>query len=456
MKLPLLLALLVGTQIGLSDGLILPTLVAQNGGGSFLLLYAFLKLFFILPILQAELVSGRLYRVAPFEFSFLVFNRFSAQLIFGVLLLAVVLVMSTNLFNTSWALIVGMDGLQGQLLSFRPLDQNLYWFEQSSNVDRIMSFVIAQGIMLILLGGLALKGIAYIFVIVVPLVAVFIILCLPQIFELLVQIPWSPLSMQNILVAMQHAITSSMAGLLVWYILGTKMSDRLPTGRVIIGVQLFDVLFGLAMLSISWQWISGYGSGSIDVGTVLRALIASMAEVESLPFFTAIWLFMLALVGIFSSVPLLLLVAQEVNDSLHKWLLWVTVILVMVISVLLVFSNNSDSPLMWYGSPIYDIVQRLGQGLIVPTITAAMAIWVGWFVWPNRVLQQVNPHGGFRYFLWRLVLKFIVPLLLGLVFVRTAINLVEASPIPLLIWIVTLVLLIRLYTWVRKRAIFPE
>lgn len=456
MRLPLLLALLVGTQIGLTDGLILPTLVAQNGGGSFLLLYAFLKLFFILPVLQAELVSGRLYRVTPFEFSFLVLNRFSAQLIFGVLLLAVVLVMSTNLFNTAWALIVGVDGLQGQLLSLRPLDQNLYWFEQSANVNRIMSLVIAQGIMLILLGGLAWKGIAYIFVIVVPLVAVFIILCIPQIIDLLVQIPWAPLSISNVLVAMQHAITSSMAGLLVWYILGTKLSDRLPTGRVVIGVQLFDVLFGVAMLSISWQWISSFGSDSIDVGTVLRALIASMADADRLPFFTAVWLFMLALVGIFSCVPLLLLVAQEVNESLRKWLLAVTVMFVMGISVLLVFSNNAESPLMWYGRPIYDIVQRLGQGLIVPIITAAMAIWVGWFVWPNRVLQQVNPHGGFRYFLWRLVLKFVVPLLLGLVFVRTAINLIEANPIPLLIWAITLMLLIRLFTWVKKRAIFPE
>ena len=92
MHLPLLLALLIGTQVGLSDGLVLPALVAQNGEGSFLALYAFLKILFILPILQAELVAGRLYRITPFEFSFMVLNRFWSRMMFGILLLALIFV----------------------------------------------------------------------------------------------------------------------------------------------------------------------------------------------------------------------------------------------------------------------------------------------------------------------------------------------------------------------------
>lgn len=454
-QLTLLLALLVGTQVGLSDGLILPTLVAQHGGGSFLLLYAFLKLLFILPVLQAELVAGRLYRVTPFELSFLVLNRSWARIAFAILLSAVIFILATNLFNTAWAIIFGIDGLSGDLLALRPLDQNLYWFEQSQNTNRIMTFVIAQSILLMLLGGLAWHGIASIFVAVVPLLALFILYCLPKFIPLFLSLPWTALTVEDVLAAMQHALTSSMVGLLVWYVVGTKISDRLPTGRLIIGVQLFDVLFGIALLSISWEWIGSLSLSSLEAGTVLRLLVTSLASDSQLPFDVAIWLIALCTVGLVSSLPLLLLVAQESNVTLRQWLLASTVLIVVVLSGVLIWSNGSQSPLTWYGQPLYDVFQHLGQGVIVPVITACIAVWVGWIVWPNRILQQINPHGGFRYFLWRLVLKFVVPVVLGLVFARATISLVAFNLIEALVVILCLLLMLRLYLWVKKRAMFP-
>jgi SNF family Na+-dependent transporter len=456
LNLILLIALLVGTQIGLSDALILPTLLAEHGSGSFLVLFAFFKLLFILPVLQAELVAGRIYRVTPFEFSFLVLNKVWARFAFGVLLAAVIFVMATNLFNTAWALIFGMDGLNGELLSLRPLDQNLYWFEQTQNINRIYSFIIVQGILLMLLGGLAWNGIASIFVIIVPLIGLFILYCFPKFIPLFLSLDWPSLSWVNVLAAMQHALSSSMVGLLVWYVLGTKVSDRLPTGRVIISVQLFDVLFAVAMLSISWRWLGDLSGGPLDVGTVLRSLVQFLETQQSLPIDVVLWLMVLCLVGLVSSLPLLLLVAQETNVHLRQWLLAATVVLVVILSGVLVLSNGVYSPLIWYGRPLYDVVQKVGQGVIVPSITACIAIWIGWVVWPNRVLLQINPHGGFRYFLWRVVLRFVVPIALGLVFARTALSLISVSLTQALIACLVLLLLAQLVIWVKKRAIFPR
>lgn len=453
--LPLLLALLIGTQLGLSDGLILPTLVAQHGEGSFLMLYVFLKLLFILPVLQAELVAGRLYRVTPFEFSFLVLNRSWARLAFTVLLSAIIFVLATNLFNTAWALIFGMDGLSGDLLAMRPLDQNLYWFEQSQNTNRIMMFVIAQSIMLMLLGGLAWNGIAAIFVVVIPLITLFIVYSLPKFIPLFLSLSWPGLGTENVLAAMQHALTSSMVGLLVWYVLGTKVSDLLPTGRLIIFVQLFDVLFGIALLSISWNWIRDLAPMTLEAGTVLRSLVSMLETRTELPLDVAMWLMALCTVGLVSSLPLLLIVAQESSVGLRQWLLAATVLIVVTLSGVLIWSNGTQSPLTWYGQPLYDVFQRVSQGVIIPMITAGIAIWVGWIVWPNRILQQINPHGGFRYFLWRLVLRFVVPVVLGLVFARATISLVALNLTEALIVLLCILLALRLFTWVRKRAIFP-
>jgi len=452
----LLLALLVGTQIGLSDGLILPTLVADHGQGSCLAVYTVLKLLFILPVLQAELVAGRLYRVTPFEFSFSILNNTTTRVLFGILLTAIILVMATNLFNTSWALMFGFDGLQGDLLSLKPLDQNLYWFAQNQDISRIMILVVVQGVLLVMLGGLAWRVSAAIFLAVVPLVALFIVLSLPSIGRMLLDMAWPALSVEDLLVAMQHALTSSMAGLLIWYVVGTNLSDRLPTGRVIIGVQAFDVLYGMAMLAISWQWISAQAVANLDVGTLLRALTASLSDTVLLPFPIAVWLFFTALVGSISSLPLLLLVTQERHVPGRRWLLMGTIASVVALSGVLVYSHDPDSPLIWYGKPVYHYVQQLSQGVIIPFITASIALWIGWVVWPNRVLLQVNPHGGLRYFLWRLVLKFVVPLVLGLVFVRATVSLIAIDLYQALACVCAILLIFRLYYWVKNRALLPR
>ncbi|MEJ2041713.1 MAG: hypothetical protein P8X74_01565 [Reinekea sp.] len=449
------MALLIGTQVGLSDGLVLPALVSQNGEGSFLLLYAFLKILFILPILQAELVAGRLYRITPFEFSFMVLNRFWSRMMFGILLLALIFVLAINLFNASWTLIFGIDGLRGELLHLRPLDQNLYWFEQSQNIYRIMSFVLIQGVLLMLLGGLAWRGIASIFVVLVLILVIFVLFCIPNIYQLFTLLHWPTLSYNNVLVAMQHALTSSMVGLMVWYVLGTKVADHLPTARVIIAVQAFDLLFGLALLSISWGWLGAQEVSVLDAGTVLRSLMASLETADSLPLNVTLWLAVLCLVGIVSSLPLLLLVAEEAGEALHQWMLAFTVIIAVVLGGVLIFSHGVFSPLTWYGRPLYDVLQRVSQGVIVPIITGCVAFWVGWIVWPNRVLQQVNPHGGIRYFLWRLSLKFVVPVVLGLVFARAALSLLAVRLWQVMFGVLAVLLFIRLYQWVKKRAMYP-
>ncbi|MFQ3229559.1 MAG: NSS family neurotransmitter:Na+ symporter [Reinekea sp.] len=452
----LLITLLIGTQIGLSDGLVLPVLAAKHGQGSFLIVYAFTKLIFILPILQAELVAGRIYRASPFELSFLALNKRLAAVLLSLLVMALIFVLASNLFNTAWTMIYSIDGVSGKLLGLRPLDQNLYWFEQSQNTNRIMSFVIAQGIFLMLLGGLAWRGIISVFQFFVPICAVFILISLPKIAELMTVLQYPALSWNDIFVAIQHSITSSLAGLLIWYVIGTKVSDQLPTGRAIIAVQLFDVLFGLALLSISYQWLDALSADYLEVGTVFRLLMASLSNVEAVPMYTMLWLIVLPVVGVLSSVPLLLLLTQQLGSIIRHWLLALTTLAVVILSGALVLSNGVYSPIVWYGRPLYDVVQALGQGLIIPLITGGVSFWVGWVMVPNQVLRQINPHGGIRYFLWRLVLRFVVPVLLGVIFARTTLTLTSFTPTQVLVFCLLAIVGVRLFTWVKKRAIFPS
>lgn len=455
MNLFLLIALLLGTQIGLSDVLILPTLVVEHGEGSFLIAYLLLKLLFILPVLQAELVAGRIFRTAPFEFSFVSKHPFWARVFVITLLAAVTLTLAGNLFNTSWAVIFSVDGMSGELQMLKPLDQNLYWFEQSQNVSRIMTFVIVQAILLMVIGGLAWRGISMIFAAIIPILLAFIIWRLPHVIEMLVVMSWAWLSFEDFVAAMQHALTSSMAGLFIWYTIGTKVSDQLPTGRVIIAVQLVDVLFGVAMLSISWDWISAYSGEVVQAGTLLRALSASLEMMPILPLTLASWLVALAVTGLLSSLPFLILVTQRTLSNYSPWLLGSTVMISLAISIGLVFSHDGFSPLTWYGQSLYLFTQQLGQGVLIPLLSACISVWVGWLIWPNRILRQVNPHGGIRYFLWRLVLRFIVPVVLGLILVRAVGRLLSIDYLNVILGLLIFSLMLYLFRLLKSRAMFP-
>jgi hypothetical protein len=153
---------------------------------------------------------------------------------------------------------------------------------------------------------------------------------------------------------------------------------------------------------------------------------------------------------------LLLLLTQHLSSSIRNWLMLLTIMAVVLLSAVLVLSNGVYSPIVWYGLPLYEVVQVLGQGLIIPIITGCVSFWVGWVMLPNRVLRQINPHGGFRYFLWRTVLRFVVPILLGVIFARTTLTLSSYTTIQIFLLCVILFIGARLFTWVKKRAIFPS
>lgn len=453
---PLLIALLIGTQLGLSDALILPLLVAGHGEASFVLLYVFLKLFFILPVLQAEFVAGRLYRVTPFEFSFLLVNRNRARVTFLLLLIAIVFVAAMNLFNSAWTASFAADSLSGMLVGMRPLDQNLYWFERAQDINRMVSLVLIQGLLLMILGRLAWRAIGIIFLVVVSLIAVFILIALPSMVGLFGLLTWQAMSWSDVVVAMQHALTSSIAGFLIWYVLGTQTDNHVLTGRLIIGVQCFDVLFGLAALAISWPWLLEHQEVFRQLGGVLRVLIVELSAYDAVPWLVVAWLVTISTIGLVSTFPFLILIVNESDTALNRWLLPTLVLAIVLLSTLLVISNSTDSPLVWYGQSVYEVVQDISQGVIVPAITLVVAVWVGWVVWPNRLLAQINPHGGIRYFMWRTVLKFAVPCVLGLIFVGALADLLAVSIEQLGLLVLIVFLVTQLYRWVISRALFPR
>ena len=452
----LILLILFGSQIGLSDFLLLPVHAARSGELSFLLLYAVFKLVIVLPLLHAELVAGRYQGVSPVELATERRGRPWARVLLVCLLTAVLCVLAINLYNASWTLAVGWDGLTGKLAGFDRLDRVLYWYELGLQNERLMALVVLQVLLLGAVAIFAWTGIALVYALVIPLCIVLMLVQLPDVAVLLREWAWHPIGVNEIIQALQYALTSSMAGFMVWYLIGSRLPLSLPTGRWVLAVQLFDLCLGLVIVATLHAGLAATDITGAEAGVVLQALVAQLAQSEGLTPTWAAFVAVGSVVGALGSLPLLLHFSLvHTGRSSRRWLIG-GLALALALALLLQLSARVEPRLTWYGLPLTEVFSRFAFSLVAPAMALLTTLWVGWGLSPNQVLKQVNPRTGGRYLAWRLAVKVLIPVAVALVFVRATLGFGGASPPQVLAVAILLLLLWRLLDWLRQQSVYPR
>lgn len=445
-----ILLILFGSQIGLADFLQLPLHAARHGELSFLLLYALFKLVIVLPLLHAELVAGRLHRVTPLELAQEA-SRFWPKVLVALLFLAAFLTLASHLHSSSWVLAMTVDSLNGNLTDSVGFSSTLYWYELSANRTRLIQLILVQAALLFTLGWFAWRGAAWVYALLLPACALFILSNLPSLWVLFTgsQWQWLPVNEEAILVALRYALASSMAGFMIWYLVGSFLPDSLPTGRWVLGVQLFDLLLGFTALAVLLPVMDEVVVSAADTGQVLQALL-QMATTESgilneLNGFLSVATF----VGTLDSLPLLLLFSLLLTGQTRRDSLFLALFLAIPLASLLLISSPGQLSLSWFGWPMSTLFSVFSLSLVTPLLAFLVAIWVGWVIRPNQVLKQVNPKTGARYWAWRLSLKFVIPIALALTFARASLGLVQVTAVDVMLVALLLVLGWQGVRWVR-------
>ncbi len=454
MNRPLILLILFGSQLGLSDFLLLPVYAARHGELSFLLLYAFFKLVIVLPLLHAELVAGRYYRVSPFELVWdSMRHRWGLWLLTG-LVLAVLFVVAANLHNASWTLALGGDALTGHLEGLDALDRVLYWYDLSADNVRLGQLMLVQVLLLVLLAWFAWYGIALAYALVMPLCLSLILLQLPELGRLWHSWEWLQVDVDSVFLALQYALTSSVAGFMVWYLVGTRLPQRLPTGRWVLSVQLFDLILGVVIVATLAPGLESVNARA-ESGWVLQALVERLSTAGLTPTLT-VFVVLASAIGALGSLPLLLLVTLAVTGRTSRGGLVLLAFFALLLGLSLLLSAQAQAALTWYGMPLTEVLSWFSFSVVAPIMAALTAIWVGWGVSPNQVLKQVNPKTGIRYLAWRLSLKFVVPLALALTFARATLGLSGVTVPRILVLVLGCILVWRGWLWLKKQAIYPH
>lgn len=450
----LILLILFGSQIGLSDFLLLPVYAARYGELTFLALYAIFKLVIVLPLLHAELVAGRHYRITPFEWVQTGRLGWLAPIVLGALILAVIVVVALTLHNASWALAITSDALTGGLTDLDGLDRILYWYELGADQVQLSRWIILQVVVLAVIAWFAWYGMAFAYAVALPLCLLFILIQVPQTGALLGAWNWGAITAESVQQALKYALLSSVAGFLVWYLVGTRLPQSLPTGYWVLSVQLFDLWLGLSIVSAVFPGLAIIPASSGDAGLVLQGLVEQIARGGDGVTPLRLLLPVAAVVGTLSSVPLLLLISLSGSGQTRRGGLMLTLAAAAVLALVLMVSVQVESALTWRGQPFSELLSGFSYSLIVPLLALMIAWAVGWHLPPNQVLKQVNPRVGGRYLAWRASLKFVTPVALALTFTRDFLGLSGAS-LPEIIGVIALLAaLLQLAHWIRRQAIY--
>ena len=451
----LILLLLFGSQIGLSDFLLLPVYAARYGELTFLALYAIFKLVIVLPLLHAELVAGRHYRITPFEW--VQTGRLGplAPVVLSALVLAVICVVALTLHNASWTLAIASDALRGGFADFDGLDRILYWYELGADQVHLSRWIVLQVGILAVLAWFAWYGMAFAYAVALPLCLLFIMMQIPQSGALFDAWSWGEVTAEGVQQALKYALLSSVAGFLVWYLVGTRLPQTLPTGYWVLSVQLFDLWLGLSIVSAVFPGLTIIPASSGDAGLVLQGLVEQIARGGDGVIQLRLFMLVAAVIGMLSSVPLLLLISLSGSGQTRRGGLLLALLAAALLALVLMVSVQVESALTWRGQPFSELLSGFSYSLVVPLVALMISWGVGWHLPPNQVLKQVNPRVGGRYLAWRASLKFVIPTALALTFTRDSLGLSGASLSEILGVIALLAVLLQLARWIRRQAIYP-
>jgi len=425
-----------GSVIGLGNIWRFPYLTGSSGGSAFLIVYILCSLLIAVPIMKSELLLGRHTRANPFG----AFNKLSKRKIWSsVGLLGIVTVFCIFAFYSvvaGWSIsfftTAIFDGFTG--FSQEEISSN---FSQYINTGWQPS--LAALIFIVLTGGVVIggikKGIERINKILMPMLAVIIVGLFIYSFSLsgfkesmnfLLQPDFSKIDLNTVFAAFGQAFFSMSLGMGAMIAYGAYLRPETSIPRLALTIALADLTIALLAGFAIFPGVFTYGIEPTSGPTLIfetLPLVFSMMPGGN--FIGIIFFFLVFIAAITSSVsmlePIVQFVMQEFKTSRVKAVAIISVF-ISIAAVLCAYSQVEDSSLVLFGQNIFDFLNDATAKFTMPIGAFLIVLFTGWVVKKDIVYQQITNngmHANKLYFYYRILLRYFIPVVLGLFILTT-------------------------------------
>ncbi|WP_207308679.1 sodium-dependent transporter [Marinobacter caseinilyticus] len=423
-----------GATVGLSNLWKFPYLASQNGGGLFVLMYLACLLLVTLPLMLTETSIGRstrhgmvlaldgLIRSASGSRHWVWAGRLSILAGFLVLSFTAVIgaICLAYVFYGALGFFVGASAqdIAGTLsgLVEHPAGYRNFMAWHAIFLGLVVTVAI-QGVM----GGLERA-----FRVVVPAFLMLLVglLGYSAVYgdlngatDLILGLRPQQLTWQSLQLALTHAFYTLGLGMGVWVVFGSYMPSIAPLKRSVFAVALMDtwvaMMAGLMIYALVFR-DGGDGAGQ-GFALVFLALPSALADAPAGQFVATAIFVLILLVAWTSSLALLEPVIgwfQEWFGAPRGWSAVLMGVATWVAGLGSLYSFNIWADATLAGGTPFRWVELIASGLLIPLVSVALALFVGWYLGRRRAFVLIGQAHRLIAQVWFWVLRLVLPLVI--------------------------------------------
>lgn len=430
---------LMGSSIGLGNIWKFPHLISEQGGGTFILVYLICMLLVGVPMMTAEVLIGRHTRSNPVQALRILSQQTGVSpnwqwvgvlaIVTGLLIFSFYAVVAAWIFYYVFSLSSG-------LLVDVGLDQsNTFFTQMLINPDAlVISHTLFMLIVLLILGAGVRRGLDRAIRYLMPLMLLLVLILLvyatqtgyfAQAYHHLFSFRPERITSTMVLSALGHAFFTFSLGMGVIMTYGSYLSRKESIGQTVACVGVMDTVLALlvgmvifpVLLSVQMEPVSGPGLLFITMPVAFGQLHAG--QVLCVLFFLFV-----GVAAVTSAISLMEPVTAWIEQQLGLKRFTAATLAVLgawVLSLVVLFSFSYFSGFTLLQMNVFEQLGALTTYVLLPVIGFATMIFTGWIL-TRRITQDELSMSVPFYYLWRLCLRYLVPFVIGLIFVTNLYN----------------------------------
>ena len=440
-----------GATLSLNDFLTFPVLAGENGGGVFVLLYAFFLLLLGLPLLMSEIMLGRLSRGNVVEALGTQATRHGASLLWkyvGFLaLLAGFLILSSFSVVSGWSLAYLFKTALGLYTSIGADEANTLFAAFLDDSEAMMLWHTLFILAVVAVAAQPLHmGLQRVLVFVMPLMAVLLVVGMIYAFqspglsasiEYILYPDWASVDMNTPLMALQRAFFTLSLALGVMVIYGAYTENEVSIGYAAAQIVSIDLLFSIFTgLSINALVLGAQLEPVFDDELAFRVLPVIFGGLQYGPLFGALFYLLLTLAAFTTALAImeamLSCYARKHGMSRLKsalqlgvavWLLGIGAIFSYSLwndsGLTLTVSIGDDAYRLVNQAGLHDVLTFISSHLLQPIVALFIALFVGWVIPRGMSFETLSLPNRKWYEVWNFVIRYITPVLVFVVILTT-------------------------------------
>ena len=425
-----------GSAVGLGNIWRFPYLTGENGGGAFVLIYLFCVAVIGIPVMIAEIMLGRRGRMSPINTMRALaqdegLSRYW-QVIGWLGMLAGFLILSFYSVVAGWTLAYVFRSGAGIFSGMTAENVSTVFSDLVSDPERLLAWhtifmamttmVVARGVR----SGLE-KAVRWLMPALFLLLLVLVGYAMgtgsfQEAVRYLFKPDFSSLSAGGVMSAMGQAFFSLSLGMGAIMIYGSYLSHTESIPRMAIIVAFADtlvaILAGLAIFPIVFAYGLQPQEGS---GLIFKTLPLAFGHMPGGAFFGCLFFLLLMVAAWTSAISLLEPVVAWLVENRGMTRVYASILacgIVWILGIAALFSLNIWSDATLFGKTFFGLLEYVTANIMLPVGGFLIALFAGWRLSRAASVNELGLGQGFAYQTWRILVRYITPVGLILVFLH--------------------------------------